>query len=554
LNKKVLVLILIVLFIPALISVGWYLSVSGDTFTPSNVAVVRLITPDGETLEYTSKEEKEFFTTLSSNLVHIEKQTFSSDIWSLYTLEFEQTFDIASYYLCLSGDAKNCLAYDEKGNWYRIHTEDAKKFLVRKELEGIYTNSTYPQLSVSQSGNLYNVSAKEYEWNYLLADGTFAHISDKSDMISESIVTISQSLGFSVSFSVQPDWCDVKIFSDDTLLFSGDISSLDNFQHSQDCTLRALVTANWYQDESKLYYGSTVTEFYFDYDVRATAQLNKDTFIPGEIAYVKLFNATGDKFTVNSDLDTAEELSIRRFGDFSYLAVPISINNKTGSYSIRLTSENSDINLSLNITERLIEDAKMKLASATAYEYQSALENFVSEIQIDDYNSRISEPLWKDGFVTPVIKFKEGKESYWISAPPFAAAQIVDGMKLSVKNFGTHYIKSVEFDCIEARAVCDGEVAFAGVTTAFGNTVVLDHGAGLFSLYGHLDSSDINSGQTMKKGDIVGNSSDSGMVMKGGELFFAFLQDGVFVNPFMLINEQRVESDSDTTSAPNIFD
>ncbi len=552
-NKKLIFLILIIMLVPTVLAAVWFFSVSGSDYTPKNVSSVTLVSPDGDSWVYTEDDEKEFFTTLAQNLVSIEKQTYSADTWTLYRLELEQTFNTDSFNLCLARDAKNCLAYDDDGNWYRIDTENARQFLVREELEGVYTNSTYPSLSLILSGSEYTIEPQSYKWNYLLADGTFSGMTSDGHTVTETDFVVSASVGLSMSYSVSPDWCDVKIFNGEELVFSGDINSLGQFSYKNDAVLRALVSAEWYQDDSKLYYGNTVSEFLFNYDVRATASLNKESFIPGEIAYVTLENALNDEFFVQTNADTSKKLEVREFNGKSFLALPISYENKTGEYSISLVSDNSNIKLSFTVSERLIEDAELRLSNATAYEYQTALESFFSEISLDSYVSELNEPAWKDGFISPVIKFDGEKEQYWISAPSYGAVQIVDGMKITVKNFGTHYIKSVDFPFIKARAVADGRVAFVGTTSAFGNTLVLDHGMGLMTVYGHLDELAASIGDSLKKGDVIGNSSDCGIVMKDAQIFFGIMQDGVFVNPYMLINEPKTFTDSDMTDAPYKF-
>ena len=552
-NKKIILIVFLVLFIPVALAAAWFFSVSGTEYKPSNVASI--ILSDGESeWEYTDEEEKGFFTAVINNLVSIEKQTFSSEVWRLYTLELERTFETDIFYLCLSQNAKNCLAYDEEGNWYRINTDDARKILVREELEGVYTASTYPKLSVNFSGEGHELSPKEYEWSYLLANGDFSTVSDSADGVEETDFKISSGIGLDLSFSIKPDWCDVKIFQENALVFSGDLSNLNTFSYDSDSVLRALVSASWYQDDSRLYYGATLSEFTFKYDLKATASVNQDSFVPGEIAWITLENAYNETFDIQTTLDTSEKLVLREYNGRHYVGVPISMDNKTGEYTVSVVSDNSNIQLKFTVSERLLEDAKVKLQSATALEYQTALENFENELSLNAYQSNVTEPLWKDGFVTPVIKFDENnKECYWISAPSYGTVQIVDGMKIPVKNFGTHYVKSVDFEFINARAVADGTVAFSGETSAFGNTLVIDHGFGLFTVYGHLDELFLKVGDIVKQYDVIGKSSSGGIVMKDGQLFFAVLQDGVFVNPYMLINEQKNADDSDLTQSPIEF-
>jgi murein DD-endopeptidase MepM/ murein hydrolase activator NlpD len=79
-------------------------------------------------------------------------------------------------------------------------------------------------------------------------------------------------------------------------------------------------------------------------------------------------------------------------------------------------------------------------------------------------------------------------------------------------------------------AANDGRVAFAERLGIYGNAVVIDHGFGLFSLYGHLSNIDVTVDQMVAKGDIIGKTGRSGLA-GGDHLHFAMLVHGTYVNP-----------------------
>lgn len=75
-----------------------------------------------------------------------------------------------------------------------------------------------------------------------------------------------------------------------------------------------------------------------------------------------------------------------------------------------------------------------------------------------------------------------------------------------------------------------GVVAFAGPLGIYGNTVVIDHGLGLASLYGHLSEITVESGRAVRKGDSLGRTGQTGLA-GGDHLHFAMLVNGEFVDP-----------------------
>jgi murein DD-endopeptidase MepM/ murein hydrolase activator NlpD len=75
-----------------------------------------------------------------------------------------------------------------------------------------------------------------------------------------------------------------------------------------------------------------------------------------------------------------------------------------------------------------------------------------------------------------------------------------------------------------------GVVALARYFGIYGNTVVLDHGYGLMSLYAHLSSIDVAEGQEVERGSIVGRTGATGLA-GGDHLHFTTLVGGLPVNP-----------------------
>lgn len=75
-----------------------------------------------------------------------------------------------------------------------------------------------------------------------------------------------------------------------------------------------------------------------------------------------------------------------------------------------------------------------------------------------------------------------------------------------------------------------GKVVYADELGIFGKMVLMDHGCGLFSMYGHLNQIDVQAGQIVEKGNNIGTTGTTGLA-NGDHLHFAILFSGVFVNP-----------------------
>lgn len=75
-----------------------------------------------------------------------------------------------------------------------------------------------------------------------------------------------------------------------------------------------------------------------------------------------------------------------------------------------------------------------------------------------------------------------------------------------------------------------GLVRFAGDLGIYGNCVLVDHGLGIASLYGHLSRLDVREGEPVTKGQRLGLSGATGLA-GGDHLHFAILVGPTYVDP-----------------------
>ena len=79
-------------------------------------------------------------------------------------------------------------------------------------------------------------------------------------------------------------------------------------------------------------------------------------------------------------------------------------------------------------------------------------------------------------------------------------------------------------------AAQNGIVVFGDNLGIYGNAVILDHGMGIFSLYGHLSSIAVQPGEHVKTGQTLGQTGETGLAA-GDHLHFSVMLHGVHVDP-----------------------
>jgi murein DD-endopeptidase MepM/ murein hydrolase activator NlpD len=130
-------------------------------------------------------------------------------------------------------------------------------------------------------------------------------------------------------------------------------------------------------------------------------------------------------------------------------------------------------------------------------------------------------PLWQGPFLQP-------KNTQVFSNFAETRTYVYDGREIDRQvHFG--------FDLASTRqspvpAANGGVVVYAEPLTIYGNTVIVDHGLGLQTLYAHLSSVAVKRGDTVTRGQELGRTGATGLAL-GDHLHFEVLVSGVSVTP-----------------------
>src|SRR6476646_8371141 len=83
---------------------------------------------------------------------------------------------------------------------------------------------------------------------------------------------------------------------------------------------------------------------------------------------------------------------------------------------------------------------------------------------------------------------------------------------------------------VGVEATNDGRVVYAAPLGIYGNCIVVDHGFGLQSIYGHMSEIDVHEGDMVKRGQIMGKSGMTGMA-GGDHIHFSMQLEGIQIDP-----------------------
>ncbi len=88
------------------------------------------------------------------------------------------------------------------------------------------------------------------------------------------------------------------------------------------------------------------------------------------------------------------------------------------------------------------------------------------------------------------------------------------------------------------HATADGQVESASYSGNYGNLVVIDHGFGIGTRYGHLSRFAVRAGQPVKRGDLIGYIGSTGR-STSAHLHYEVTLNGRLINPLRLLTDRR---------------
>ncbi len=205
------------------------------------------------------------------------------------------------------------------------------------------------------------------------------------------------------------------------------------------------------------------------------------------------------------------------------------LNQKKGTYKalIQLPSSGFDRTFTIGITGRDYGVRNLTLPSGKVDLDSESLKRVKEEAAVVNalWGAQEPVPAWKGAFLMPVDGEVVGT---------FGKRSVINNMERSPH---TGVDQKGETGT-PVRAINNGRVVLIADHFFTGNSIFLDHGGGVISMYFHLDKVLVNGGDTINKGQTIGLVGATGRVT-GPHLHWGVRVNGARVNPLTLIDLSR---------------
>lgn len=268
-------------------------------------------------------------------------------------------------------------------------------------------------------------------------------------------------------------------------------------------------------------------DYRFSFRVRVEPRLeHSDPWVAqGDVLAIRVFNLSEDMIPeIVTDIDG--EFTFAQSGDGHMTAyLPVGYDVQSGGYTVKVRVNRYEWEISLRVTEQsfpvqnLTVDENAEVPESNSAGAQRQYREAMAEI----FAVPEETIYWSGRFESPAegdISAEYGMFTYVNSSRDFT------------RHAGIDIAAARGSDVIAPNA---GKVVFAGRLTHSGNTIVVDHGGGLQSVFQHLDKIGVEEGDMVKTGQVIGAVGATGYAEKP-HLHYEIRLYGVPINPVLLFS------------------
>ena len=513
-SKILAILCAIAIFIPSLVAIISYNNTNKAPVSDKNVRVITIADLAGAEFSFEKGKSDadnqviELFLDMNATAEQVSALPDPLQGTPFFKVTMHSAQKKADYQYYFSTDATEAYYLTESGEAYRIEKDCAQQFIESHCAVSLYRAADVPALYVSGQPSLIPVAA---QWKYKNTSGNFM---DNTPAVTQDAQTLSLEGGLELMFSLAPDNFNVKV----TDVATGEVKFNDQYENisalsiDKSTVLSVEITAKWYEDKTRDYYGELNYVFTADIAAPASFYLGEKEIQTGEFTVISATNVTDPtKISFTSTPDIGYTPTFFLDDGLAVALIPIRCELDAGDYTFTVKYGGVTDELTLKVTQRNVRlfnyDVTAAILNATRTE--KTIADFKAATA-EAASTASSKQLWEGLFAQPVQK--KGAYDGVITTGFGHQRKILANGEVYIHE-GVDYITSSGASVFAAN---NGQVLFAGYTELGGNTVVIEHGYGLKSWYSHLSEIKVAVGDTVAKGDVIGIAGSTGFTKQTG--------------------------------------
>ena len=516
LKKKIImtVAVCLVLILPTVAAFIAYFSAKSNPVTRKAVTGISVVTPDGESFGFsrtgagsgdknTWKTISDCFFTMNESGKNVDALPAPESEYNCFRVTYSSYNIKSEYRYYITRDPDNSFYRDSAGKYHKISADAVTVFLSTEYATSVFPSAAQPTLTIA--GNQ-NVLPQSMQWKFLGYNDEFY---DGTVNVIDTAPVCDVSGGLEMKFDTEPDYLYVELTDrDGNSVFEDNYDKLDTTLFSDNTVYNVTVTAKLYEADGRTNYGEGVYRFTANVLSPAVFYLANSTIEYGDFVIVSAKNIVDSSligFTSEPAIDFTPVFT--EYGGYYHAVIPISLdlvskNNKATSYSFTFSYGGVYQELKVNTSVRKVNNGYLTISAEKCREYYN-------DTTIKEFNDTFAPIFAADGGTV-----------YWIDdnmliSPTtrnvrmgFGFYTQLSGTKETFTHDGVDY-KVSQGDT--AGACLPGKIVYVGETKLSGKTVVIDHGAGLKSLYANLSSTSVSVGDVVEKGHILGIVGSTGL-------------------------------------------
>lgn len=408
-----------------------------------------------------------------------------------------------TYHIYFDDSDEVFITIDNSKTVYRV--TDPAFFYGYEGFDALYTTQLPPELSLTLNQSELSFDQNKVNWKYRkLNEEWYTYSVDEKSVQIEgaqlpSITSSDDILG--VNLAKLPTEAQLRILdtTDNSLAFEGIVNVRQLPFPEYDGEFKYELKLGW-DNLAQGFSGDTALSFTVNIDLPDVFTVSKEIVKQGDLLVVTAYHVNDiDKIQVDQNL--MENFTWFKTGHIYRGYFPTNYYTNLMNYTLNFTDTESGDSVAVDIevvgrdfkVQELTVDPNVKASTQSDAGYKE-----YREIFNPSRDTSAPERYYTEDFILPVA----GKLN-----AEFGESRNINGVPTPYRHGG---IDIAAPRGSNVRATNSGKVVLAQLLILTGNTVIIDHGEGLFSIYEHMDSLNVTQGDIVERGQVVGQVGSTG--------------------------------------------